>query len=610
MTPMEQLQQLKQAYLTGWNTWENNSVLSHLLLPQGVLLRVGLYHKKSQKYHMFWFVDKQGIDVSYTIHPYAHAFDGSYTQLTVEWEGLHLVMESSAQGEDLVLRLLPSGNTEEFLLLVQADRLPGYEIAIESDGEKLQVASGEWHTEFAVTAPVVEFDVGECHTLCTELTAPVGIFAGKERTLEEISAQVEHFRARWEENKAKYGDCAELYNAMQTCLAWDTIYYPPEKDVFSPVARSWSRDWGGYVLFDWDTFFASNMCAIDCKELAYLNLYAIASRATPQGFVPNFATPGGNSTFSCDSLDRSQPPVGSSVALRIFEKYREPWILELVYPYLKRWNQWFYEHRQTKNGLLTWGSDPFRMPDGSKPSDPSVGTWQGAAFESGLDNSPMYDEAVYDEATHRFLLDDAGLNGLYIEDCRALAEIAEVLGKSVDAEFLRERQAQFEDKLEELWDEEAGMYCNRHTDTGKFSHRYSPTNFYTLFSRKVSPERVKRMLEEHFYNPEEFFGEYMLPSIARNDPAYADQTYWRGRVWAPMNFLVYLALDCQNCSQAKKDLAEKSAPLLMKEWLDEGHVHENYNADTGDGDDVGSSNQFYHWGALLSLIQLMEQGYF
>ena len=34
---------------------------------------------------------------------------------------------------------------------------------------------------------------------------------------------------------------------------------------------------------------------------------------------------------------------------------------------------------------------------------------------------------------------------------------------------------------------------------------------------------------------------------------------------------------------------------------------ENYNAVTGSGDDVSSSDRFYHWGALLALIEYMEE---
>jgi hypothetical protein len=38
-------------------------------------------------------------------------------------------------------------------------------------------------------------------------------------------------------------------------------------------------------------------------------------------------------------------------------------------------------------------------------------------------------------------------------------------------------------------------------------------------------------------------------------------------------------------------------------------VYENYNAETGRGDDAGMSDKFYHWGALLGFIGIVEEGY-
>ena len=148
----------------------------------------------------------------------------------------------------------------------------------------------------------------------------------------------------------------------------------------------------------------------------------------------------------------------------------------------------------------------------------------------------------------------------------------------------------------------------RRADTGAYSRRISPTNFYALFSDHVSEERAQRILKEHYYNPEEFYGEWMLPSIARNDPAYPDQDYWRGRVWAPMNFLTYLAFERQGLREACRDLAQKSVRIFEPEWREHRHVHENYNAITGEGCDVQSSDRFYHWGALLTVIALRDAG--
>jgi hypothetical protein len=283
--------------------------------------------------------------------------------------------------------------------------------------------------------------------------------------------------------------------------------------------------------------------------------------------------------------------------------------VEYLFDDLLDWNRWWITHRMHKNGQLCWGSDPNYGQNTLwwQTKESGVHGLQGAKYDSGLDNSPMYDDAPFNPQTNMMELADVGLTGLYILDCECLADLADIIGRSEGAE-LRKRAELSKTGLEEMWDEDFGMYLNKRTDTGELSRRISPTNFYALFSDRIDPERLRR-IEEHFFNPEEFYGEYMMPSISRNDPAYKDQDYWRGRIWAPMNYLAYTALRMRGLDRACKTLAEKSKNLVMKEWLDKGHVHENYNADTGEGCDVRNSDKFYHWGALLSLIALIDGGY-
>ena len=78
---------------------------------------------------------------------------------------------------------------------------------------------------------------------------------------------------------------------------------------------------------------------------------------------------------------------------------------------------------------------------------------------------------------------------------------------------------------------------------------------------------------------------------------------------------------------ARKGLCAQSKALLLKEWTENHHVHENYNSTTGVGGDVINSNPFCkchvpllaqlllcthksnavdHWGALLGWIGLRE----
>ena len=74
-----------------------------------------------------------------------------------------------------------------------------------------------------------------------------------------------------------------------------------------------------------------------------------------------------------------------------------------------------------------------------------------------------------------------------------------------------------------------------------------------------------------------------------------------------MNFLVYIGLKNYDLPDARRDLVEKSRNLILKSWLEENHVYENYNAVTGEGGDVRRSDKFYHWGALLAYISLLEE---
>ena len=140
-----------------------------------------------------------------------------------------------------------------------------------------------------------------------------------------------------------------------------------------------------------------------------------------------------------------------------------------------------------------------------------------------------------------------------------------------------------------------------------FSTRLSPTNFYPLLAHVATQAQAEAMVEKHLKNPREFWGEWVIPAIARDDKAFADQNYWRGRIWGPMNYLVYLGLRNYELPEVRREVADKSFQLFTKEWTEKGHVHENYNAMLGTGDDVGSSDRFYHWGALLGYVEYLEE---
>ncbi len=600
-----QYEDLQRNLAKGWNTWNTRSVLSHVLLPEGFSLNLGIKEYRSGGYLKEALIGRMGKEDE-VIFPGPHAYDGSYTELRLAWRGVEIKVQSAKENDSLVLLITSSSKQKRTpLLVVESGILWNRRGELSAEDGALVGRFGNrvikvYGTKNPVNEPYI---AAQAPYLAFSMESPLGISTERKRSLEEIISIIERRKKETEERHKIFGELAEVYKAIQTVLAWDTIYDPLKDRVISPVSRLWSIGAGGYVLFCWDNFFAGYLASLESRELAYANVVENTKEKTPQGFVPNFAKATG-----AKSLDRSQPPVGSMVARELYRKFQEKWLLEEIFDDLLDWNRWWNGYRVNK-GLLSWGSNPCETVLEDSWELGGMNERQGAAYESGLDNSPMYDDIPFNKETHMMELADVGLTSLYIMDCDSLAEIARVLGKSKEEKELKARADLFRKNLASLWSEEKGIFLNRRTDSGEFSSRISPTNFYPLLARAASQAQAERMLKEHFYNPNEFWGEWVMPSISRNDPAFPDNDYWRGRIWAPMNFLAYLGLRNYNLPQAKTDLAEKSKNLLLKEWLAKGHVHENYNANTGEGCDVSSSDRFYHWGSLLGLIALMEKGY-
>lgn len=607
---MPEYNALRDRLMRGWQTYNVYSVLSHVRMEDGLALNIAVKEYQSGCYLKEALIGRQTSGPSVEeVTPGLHAYDGSYTEAAVQWEGIEFSVESASDGEDLVLLVTPK-KTQKWpsMLVLETGFLwnrPGY---IVHEGEGLTAIAGESRTEIRTTGTPAAHDANiptQNAYLACAFTEPVAFYTGRVRTVEEIRALLDKNREALKQNFLRYGDSAPLYEAIQCAVAWDTTYDGKKDRIASPISRLWSIGAGGFILACWDNYFVSFMASLESRDLAYANLIEITREQTDRGFIPNIAHSSG---FS--SEDRSQPPVGSAMLLEVYRRYREKWIVEALYPTLLIWNTWFFEHRRDENfGGFCWGSDPYEGKRGNYWETAGVNDTYGGALESGMDNSPMYDDIPFDKEKHKMMLEDVGLTGLYLLDCRSLIRLAELLGKTEDIPELERRMALTQEGLDRMWDEDFGCYCNLRTDTGEFSHRLAPTHFYALFDPSVPKERARRMADEHYYNPQEFYGEWMLPAIARNDPAYGDQDYWRGRVWPSTNFLAYAAIrSCGYLPDVQKDLADHSVALMMKEWREHRHIHENYNGDTGEGCDVKNSDKFYHWGALLGVIGMLESG--
>jgi hypothetical protein len=599
-----QYKNIQQELQQGWNTWNTRSVLQHVLLPHGLSINIAFkqHYFLEEQYLREALIGRRGENVE-QIRPGPHTYDGSFTQLDIQWEELDARIRTAHIDNDLVILIEPNTlPNNRIKVIIESGILWNRKGTLYRNKDHLLARTSGVLTKVYTTGSIVDddpyLDINTPY-LAVWLDGPIGVSTGKSRTIEEIKnailIQEENLKAK----AAEFGGLAEAFIAVQAGLAWNLIYEPKHDRVVSTVGRLWNEEYGGYCLFGWDNFFMAYMTGLSSRELAFANVIEHLHGKTEKGFIPNDNRGNGSKSF-----DRSQPPVGGIMTKEVYKRYPEKWFLEATFDDLLGWNRWWVKERLNE-GLLSYGSSPADNPF----NEPVFETKTAAGYESGMDDSPMYIGVPFNKEKHTLELQDVGLTSLYIADCHALAEMAEVIDRTEERNELLKRAEQLTYEMERIWDDEFGAYLNYRTDVDSLSSRVSPTLFYPMLADVTTIERAERIVG-HFYDPTKFYGEWMLPSTTRDDPLFERQRYWKGAIWPPLNFLTYLSVRKAGFYNAAAELSEKSLKLIMTEWKRKGYVSENYSSITGTGDDNRlSSDRFHSWGALFGIMAFMENGY-
>ena len=115
-----------------------------------------------------------------------------------------------------------------------------------------------------------------------------------------------------------------------------------------------------------------------------------------------------------------------------------------------------------------------------------------------------------------------------------LAEISRITGRADDVKRWTAAANEVKQKISSyLWDEERGACFDRDKN-----HQVMPVLIHntlrTMYWRSISPNMARRFVNEHLLNPEEFWTEMPLPSVAVNDPLFRNVTTnnWSGQAEA------------------------------------------------------------------------------
>jgi hypothetical protein len=328
-----------------------------------------------------------------------------------------------------------------------------------------------------------------------------------------------------------------------------------------------------------------------------------------------------------------QPPVHATAVLYVYQHANDEaaakGFLERIFPKLKAWHEYLHRERDPEGEGLVYIRHP---------------------WESGMDNSPMWDSIMerlqlrpdqipqyrradihfvaagdrpldaaydrfaylvklfadrdYDEARIRedcpFLIQDVLFNALMCRADRDLAQIARVVGE--DPSSSEERAAKTARTLnEKLWDEQHGIYLDFDLVSNRPLEVYVAPNFAPLYAGIPDEEQARRMVDTLENTGFGLSDESLtpVPSYDRYGFAFFPTRYWRGPVWANINWFLMRGLERYGYEGQAERLRETLISLCKEQGF-----YEYYDPTTG----FGHGSDLFSWTAALFLDVLLDEG--
>jgi len=361
-------------------------------------------------------------------------------------------------------------------------------------------------------------------------------------------------------------------------------------DQFQQAARAILRanDRGGYTVpngrvypfqWNWDSAFVALGFDTFDRDRAWAEVETLFRVQWADGFVPHivfwqddegyFPGPSVWSTWTEPPTSGiTQPPVaatvvrrlwGSAVAAGAAEDFRPR--VEALFDKLIAWHRWFavnrdHEERGVVVAMHPWETGRDNSPEWDVPGEPIdiSGVGDYVRRDTGhLDAKMRPTKLEYDRylalvqygraqgwdhkkiaAGNPFRVADIGMSMILLRANRDLLALAGKLGR--DGSEIAGWIARAETGIGWLWDEATNTWCSRDVLTGRFSGFVTSASFLSFYAGIADPAKDAAMLD----HIERIAGKvrYLMPSLDPEDPGFQMIRYWRGPVWAVVNWMI------------------------------------------------------------------------
>lgn len=357
----------------------------------------------------------------------------------------------------------------------------------------------------------------------------------------------------------------------------------------------------------WDSCFHAIVLSYFSTEDAKRELLSLVSKQFDNGMIPHMIywerpRPFGNEGLNInwgkeDTSSITQPPMLAYAALSIYKRDNDKNFLSQIYPNIKRFYNYLLKDRDPRGNHLIGIINPdesgednsprFDIPLGNLPAQHTLAENSSKRLDLVAKNLECDFDAPFCMRNF-FWVKDVPFNAIFVANLSALSEIAKIFENNEDARYYEHQKHTVSRAMRDLMFEEGIYWSTYGTDYKKIKVK-TWAMFAPLFARLYSDKEAEDLISEHLLNPDEFWTEFPVPTVAIDESSFDPKGFWRGPTWISINWFIYKGLMLYGKEDLAREIKQSSKRLIEKSGF-----REYFDPNTGEGH--GATN--FTWGAL------------
>ena len=185
----------------GWNTWDTRSVMCHVLLPESLSINLQLVNHQSGDTLKEALIGREDFGSKEHVIPGPHAYDGSYTEMVVDWQNIKVKVQSVTKNGQLFLLISPIQYSPKDSIIVSPKMIWGRQGKITVNNGKISAITptatinlGIVGGQYTSMANCLKVSMRQVTVLCSDLS----------KSTQDVEKMMSEARAKFVAGSSKY----------------------------------------------------------------------------------------------------------------------------------------------------------------------------------------------------------------------------------------------------------------------------------------------------------------------------------------------------------------------------------------------------------------------